>query len=438
VDRYELLVHSETYAELFRRALLPGPNGALVETETLTPLHQYVSLSARDIDSPWHADSLDLELAAWGSAWSLRGDRDQTLDGDLQVANLRYRAGPAWLRLGRQQIAGGAARFARFDGLSTGAAIGAGFSIEGYAGFSVLPRWTGQPGYFHLGSTADSLLRDPEALPESDRSGYWLAGGRLGWALAGSSASISFHEQHEPFGLSRRNLGFAARGQLIDEASLGTSAIMELDAEKIADFRVWADATPIRQLDLMAEYLHTEPALFLSRQSVLSVFSTSYYDEVGGTLALRVTRALSLAGGGWLELYDDSRPGARTEGVVRVLVGGSRQTLIRLGYVRVLAPDNGYHSLRTSLARQLLPRLAGTLELYAYLYDEPIRGYRTSKVYAGTLSYRALESLSVLWGASLAQSPYASLDAETLIRLSYELDASSGRGAASRSGRLMR
>ena len=182
-DRFTWSIGSETYAQLFRRALLPGPNGALVESDTALPMVQYVFVRAQDIDTRWRKDSIDIELAAWGRAWL--GEEQQTesrLDGDVQTANVRYRHGPLNLRLGRQHAAGGAARYVRFDGITLGAKPGAGLEIEGYGGFTVLPRWNDRLGYHHLGAAADSLLRDPEALPEPDRSGYWLTGGRFGWA----------------------------------------------------------------------------------------------------------------------------------------------------------------------------------------------------------------------------------------------------------------
>jgi len=91
----------------------------------------------------------------------------------------------------------------------------------------------------------------------------------------------------------------------------------------------------------------------------------------------------------------------------------------------VLAVDNGYHSLRASLARRITAELSGTLEAYAYLYDEAIRERVTSEVYAGTLSYQAARDVNVLWGASLAQSPYAGFDLQTLIRLELDFDLSS-------------
>ena len=49
-DRFTFLTHSETHAQLFRRALLPGTNGTTVASETALPITQYVTLSARDID----------------------------------------------------------------------------------------------------------------------------------------------------------------------------------------------------------------------------------------------------------------------------------------------------------------------------------------------------------------------------------------------------
>lgn len=424
-DRFTWTLGSETYAELFRRALLPGPNGALVERDTALPVIEYLYLRAHDIDTRWRADSIDIELAAWGRAWF--GDDQPTerrLDGDVQTANIRYRHGPLNLRLGRQHAAGGAARYVRFDGLTLGGKLGAGLEMEGYGGFTVLPRWSDRTGYHHLGDAADSLLRDPEALPEPDRSGHWLAGGRFGWASSRAQAVVSFHEQAEAAGLSRRSLGLDGRGFVLKDAALGGTALLELDALRLQDARLWADVTPVSALDLSAEVLHTEPALFLSRQSVLSVFSTDAYEEAGGSGVLRVTDRFAVEGGGWVQLYDASHRGARGEIGIRAIPGAGRRTVVRVTYARVLAVDNGYHSVRASLSRKLLTALTGTLEAYGYFYDEAIRERTTSAFYSGTLSYQATQALNLLWGASLAQSPYASVDAQTIVRASCAFDLS--------------
>ena len=419
-DRFQVVARGETYVQLFRRALLPGPNGALVTTETELPIHEYLSASARDVDSPWHTDSIDLEFAAWSRVWSTRSDFDRPFDGDLQVASVRYHAGPAWVRLGRQQVAGGAARFARFDGVTVGAEHLGAFG-EGYAGFGVLPRWNARPGYHRLGTREGDL--SPYAEDELDRGGTWLAGVRAGYAVPRLGGSISVHEERHAGELERRNLGVDFGGRPFDAFSFGSGALVELDSGRLADARLWLDAAPAGWIDVGAELLRAEPALLLSRQSVLSVFTTDAYEELGATLSVRPRAWLRLETNGYLGVYDDTRPGGRGEVVVRLAVDRAHQTVVRLAYTRVVAPANGYHSLRSSLSRKLSDRFACTLEGYGYFYDSPVAGYSASSFYSGTLSYRPVQRLELLLGASVARSPYSALDAQTLLRAVIEFES---------------
>ncbi len=425
-DDYDLAVHSETHAELFRRALLPGPSGALVEAGAEAPVYEYLRLRARRLDTSWQKDGVDVELAAWGRAGLAGGEAEQRFDGDVQTANAGYEQGPLSLRLGRQHVAGGAARYARFDGLRLGALLGAGLDIEAYGGLTVLPRWDARPGYHQLGAAADSLLREPEALPEPERSGQRLAGGRIGWTARRSRAGASFHEQHEAADLGRRSFGVDGRASVSDDVALGGSGVLELDAGRVSDGRLWLDAAPARELDVSAEVLHAEPALFLSRQSVLSVFSTDAYEDLVGSARLHATRRLTLEGSGSVQLYDATRRGGRGEIAARVLGDARGRTHVRLGYARVLAVDNGYNSLRLSLSHRIVPAVSGTLEAYAYLYDAPILERSSSEIYSGTLAWQVSRVLGLSWGASLAQSPYASFDAQTLARVSCDFDLSAG------------
>lgn len=420
-DRFLLVARSETHVQLFRRALLPGPNGASVTTDTGVPIYEYLFADARDVDAPWREDSLDVEFGAWGRLWPTDSELERPFDGDVQTASIRYRHGPVWVRLGRQQVAGGAARYARFDGVMLGARHPIGLFAEAYSGFTVLPRWDGRLGYHHLGALEDEALRSPdEAL---DRRGHWLAGGRLGYAASRASGSISVHEQRERGGVARRNLGLDVGARIAGTTSAGASALLELDERRFANARAWLDATPFTNLDLGVEALRAEPALLLSRQSVFSVFAADGYEELGGSAVLRALRWLRFEAAGFVQLYDDGSPGSRGEITARITADRARRTLLRCTYARVNAPENGYHSVRASLSRQLTPELGSTLEAYGYFYDEPIEGYSTSSVYAGTLAYRPLEPLELLWGASLSRSPYAALDAQTLFRVVYEFTA---------------
>lgn len=421
-DSYFVRVRSSTYLQLYQRALLPGPNGALVKTDTVAPAYEYVSLRADDLDA-WGRDNLDVELSAWGAASITEAyDTSHRIDGDLQTASVRFRAGPTWIRVGRQLFVGGAARFARFDGLSVGSKLDMGLGAEAYTGLSVLPRWDGRPGYQQLGSTADTLLRDPQALPEPKRSGYWLAGGRIFYDKGPLSAGLSLHEQHESAELARRNIGLDVHADPLTWASFGGNAILDVDSMGLADARLWADTSPVQHVDLGVEYLHTEPALLLSRQSVLSVFSTDTFDEVGSTAAWRPLHTLGVEGGGYVELYSDGDKGARGELALRITPDKNDHTVFRVGYTRVRAPGNGYSALRDSLRQYIVRSVSATAEAYLYFYDDSIRGYRSSSVLAGTVEWKALDQLRFMWGTSLARSPYAAMDLQSLVRVAYGFD----------------
>jgi hypothetical protein len=209
----------------------------------------------------------------------------------------------------------------------------------------------------------------------------------------------------------------------LPELGYGASALLELSARRLADLRAWVDLAPQPSLSLTLEALRTEPSLFLSRQSVLSVFSTEGYSEVGGFARLRALAWLRLDGSVYGQLFDVGRDGARAEVAARLEPDAFHATVVRLAYGRVLIGDVGYQSVRASLAQRLGRKVRGTAELYGYFYDQPVQGYRASSVYAGTLSYDATERLALLLGASVARSPYSRLDAQTLLRLSYEIDA---------------
>ncbi|HYQ46635.1 MAG TPA: hypothetical protein VER11_31920 [Polyangiaceae bacterium] len=418
-DRFSVSAQSETYVQLYRQALVPGQSGQVVPTQLAAPIHEYLFANARDVDAPWQKDSIGLEFAAWGRLWPTDSSIERPFDGDVQTANVRLEAGPAWTRVGRQQIAGGAARFARFDGVMVGVRH-LGFFLEGYGGFTVLPRWNDQPGYHRLGAAEDTLLVYQP--PPAQRGNYWLTGARLGYQTPKVSGSLSFHNEQATGGVDRRNLGLDLGATPLSEASLGASAMLELDSMRFASARLFVDTTPHPLIDIGAEVLHTEPALLLSRQSVLSVFSTDGFEEVGGTLSAKLQRWLRLDTNGYIEAYRGTGPGARGEAAARFSLGSAYPTLVRVGYTRVIAPKNGYQAVRLSLSRRLSHRLSSTLEAYGYIYDELVAGYKTSSMYAATASYQVIDPLEIMWTASLAQSPFAALDAQTMLRATYRFD----------------
>jgi hypothetical protein len=414
--------HSETYLRLFQRALLPGPNGAIVDTRTEAPIYEYLSVRARNVATPWQAGDLAIEVSGWGAlSWGEPPPRE--IDADLTSAFVHQRLGPAYLRLGRQSVSTAAAPYVRLDGLAAGARSELGLGIDAYAGWSVLPRWDARPGYQHLGSAADSLVRDPEAIESLDRSGHWTAGARAHFE-SGSDlvAGLSFHEQREGNELARRNLGFDVRVIPSSIWSASGTASIDTDSSTIGDARLWVDVAPARGLHAVAEYLHTDPAILLSRQSVLAVFGGAAIEELGASLSWQPLRHLAISAGGYLQ-FSEEEDGLRTDAKLRATLDAAERWRLQLNHARLLSIDNGYHALRSSLGYGITGSLEGRVELYAYLYDEPIASRRHSLVQSANLIYSGDPAWSLLWGASLVQSPYADSDLQTLVRLKYQLGA---------------
>lgn len=432
-DRYDLRAESKTYVCWFERSLLPGAGGSQVSTETVAPVFEYLNLRVRDLDAPWSEDSTDIELAAWGSALIVApddrrdADSDRRLEGDFTIANVRHRVGPAELRLGRQIVTAGSARFGHIDGLSARARAEFGLGIDAYAGLTVLPRWAERPGYYHLGSARDSLLRQPDALPEPTRSEYWMLGSRLYYAHDSlGSVGVSIHEQTEGAELGRRDIGADATVTPFEALSLSGDGFLDLDSSRLVEARAIAEVRPIPKLDVMAEYRRAEPALLLSRQSVLSVFSTDGFDEVGGEVGYRPTSRLTLGAGTWAQVFGGDDTGTRLSAKARVVPDRGRRIMLQLVAGRVSETENGYWSGRASLRYRFIDPAALTLEHYAYKYDTAIRGFGTSTVEAASIDWAVTRELGVLLGTSVSRTPYAALDAQTLLRVVYGIEVVGG------------
>lgn len=412
----------DTVSRLFRRQDATG--GALVSGGYAVPLYHYALLRVADVDTPWREDAVDAELAAWGNLEIGDVDEIGRFDGDVHVANVRQRFRYTYITMGRQVRAGGAARFARFDGIAVGARAPLGLGADAYGGFTVLPRWSQREGYHLLGSAADTLLRDPTALPEPERHQHWMAGGRLYAERPGFvTGGVSYHEQAEQGGLGHRNGAFDLSLTPMRELAVSGLAIVDIDAQDFADARGSIDTYPTRWLTVSGTYQHLVPALLLSRQSVLSVFSTDAFDEWGLESEVRPLRWLRLRADGFVERFEGGGDlGARAGGSVRFVDDGPISTTAGLAYRRVVETENGYHSIRATLSVRPTPPLTLTGDGYLYAYDEPIQNVSTSVVGIASAAWQVTDPIELVLSGSLARSPYADIDAQILTRLSVALE----------------
>ncbi len=417
-------IHVDVVSRLFRRAAVQPGSGALVSGQVALPLYHYAMLRVDDIDLPWAEDSADVELAAWGDLQLGETTHVGRFDGDIHILKARQRFAHGQVTLGRQVRAGGAARFVRFDGAAAGAhvdlpsgGLDTRLGIDGYGGFTVLPRWDARDGYHQLGSAADTLLRDPAVSAARRRSEQWLAGMRAYASQPGLVvAGVSFHEQRQDAELAYRNAAFDVELTPHEKVALRAQAILDMDAVALSDARSSVDLQLHRSVSVSAVYQHLSPALLLSHQSVLSAFSTEAFDEWGGEAEYRPLRWLSAGAFGFVERFDSGAYGGRGGGQLRLLDPGPQRAMLAVGWRRVEEVHNGYHALRMGAGMRIVEPLALTTDGYLYLYDVAIQQQTSALLGILALVWQALEPLEMTLAGSLAQTPYASVDAQGTLR----------------------
>lgn len=431
-DSVVLEAHSSTYIPVFQRALLPGPAGAVAHATAMLPVYEYLMLRLMDADVPWAKNSVDAEISLWGAGSIVGKDiegrgGERYLDGDVSVASVTQRFGTGYVKLGRQYVSGGAARYAHLDGVSTSYRSNWGFIASAYGGLTALPRWYNVPNYRLLGSTSDAMVDRPADLPRATRSGNWMAGGRVGYSHTKfGELGVSLHEQHENSALGRRDLAFDLRLPTIGALDGDARAIIDLDSGLLADGFVGIGWHSSQTWDISVDYRRMTPTLLMSRQSVLSVFTVDRFDELGTEVRYRIGQRIATSLGTYIESFESGDWGARVRSSVRVIPDDRHRMLLNLTYTRVSEPLNGYHSTRLSVGYRFSIPLQVTAEQYCYLYDHAIVGMSVSTVHALNGAYRLARAWEVMLGGSLFNSPYAALDAQTMARVTYTFGAELG------------
>lgn len=429
VDDYDLVFRSRLTVGGFQRALLPGPGGAIVTTDTLAPLFESLSVNATRVDGPLGKDGLDLQVAAYGQIWAGQPEDQPVATWDVSSAFLTQRIGDMTLSLGRQPIVGGAARYRRLDGAVVRGRTDFGLSAAAYGGLTVLPRWDQWYGYHHLGDAYEAWSSAPDSIVVPVRGENWMGGMHLGWADERiGMISASFHHQAENQSLADESMGLSVRLGGWSPVGLTGDAIYSLAQRRWSDVRFLADWSLAKDkrrdfgFGVRAEFLHTLPSALLSQASIFSVFSLEEVTEAGGELDFQLPYGLRVGLGGFGQDFGTGAPGARLRANVQLLTGEEQQTLLRLVASRVALEDNGYTQLRLAGRFPLWQHFTAFADVYQYFYDEPIRGYDTSTFASAHLGYVATEIWSARIGGSASQSPDAAMDVQVLAQLTAEWD----------------
>lgn len=428
-DGYVTDLSASTWVRLASDAQLPGPSGVVLQPRLVAAIYGSAFLRVTGVDLPWAKDALSGELSAWGALGALATPQQAYGDGDLQVAWLQHATRLWRVRLGRQVTLPGAARYVRFDGASAGLRLGP-VDASAYFGLVTLPRFVQPRGYYVLGSIGD-VLRDPTLLELQARPGQWLAGAQVAYVRSSVRASLGFHEQRGPEGVSFRNLSadvHATPPKL--PASWGGRAVLDLQAAAVAEARLYADLWVLEALPLAVDYVYAAPALLLPHTSVLAAFGGESWHELGADATYQPWSWLRLTARVAGQLYSDGRPGVRLAVRAKWTPDLEGRWSLLGEYARVSAPLNGYHHLRGALRYQATKVVGASADVGGYLYDLEVRGAKGSLVGNLNLELFLGRGFKALVSSSVASTPFAAFDLQGLLRVVYELDGPSAGGGA--------
>lgn len=403
--------------------------GTGLDNVTVSPALEIISVRARDLEVKGF-DELQLVVSGFGSLDldSQRSDRGTKTAGaaDLSTGYVEgLLAGRRLtLRLGRTQVTSAAASgVQQIDGAQARALLAAGFQLSAYCGAPVSQRVTSR-------KTGSSW--NPNA-------GAVAYGGRLGWSLSapglpgrgvdlGVSVSMVDQGSNNPV---RRDLGADFRLQPLIRSNLTVSgnATYGLYDSRLAQAVLLLTWTPLVPLDVSADWRFAAPDLLLPRNSVLSVFSASEWQELGGGLHLRAAERVTLGADYHVRLEPgkdgDDAGHIGHDAVARASWAPGRTLLVAEGFL-LSARDNGYVGGRLSGRQDLDPFfLSADVEGHSFRVEVNGKDYDlTGTLSGGTALGHGFSG--VLSGRAFT-SPYTDHGYELMAKLVFDTSGKGGR-----------
>lgn len=366
------------------------------EVHTALPVTELVSLRATDVKNPL-LDDLAIVLSTWGQLDPGDPPDARTADGDV---DLGYLEGKAWkrrvlLRVGRQLVAGGAARIVQLDGASALVRPWRPLGVHVYGGSPVTPRFAVDRG--------DSMV-----------------GGRLSLRRSiDAEAGVSFVHVREDGRIARQDAGVDGRWVLPGlPVTLGAWALWSIPEARLAEGDVGATWSPGRRLQLTLDYRRTAPDLFLPRSSVLSVFSQEARDEAGGWLSLRPGARVRVDGD-WHAIRDAAGWGQQGGARLSWTPFRDRRTTVA-PELRVLdVADNGYLQARVHARHRVNPRVLAAVDADAYFFDDPINGQDVSFTASATAGWQLDPDWHVLVTGLGGATPFFETRVEVMAKIAW-------------------
>jgi hypothetical protein len=376
-----------------------------VATETVAPVYEMVTLTARDVANPV-AERLELVVSAWGGAnlgsnpWWNGSLNSGAFSGDLTLAFVKgeFGKGAVVARLGRMMVTGGNSRMLQLDGASLLWRAPAGFSLSAFGGSPVSARFDARGGY-------------QDANPVS---GDVAGGGRLAWAHPAVEVGASTLLAWDNGSVSRQELGGDLRVSPLRWLDVLASGSYALDRSQLAEASASAVVRAGSAVSVSADYRYTVPSLSLSRESILWVFSDATRDDLGANVRWTPVRAWTVEAGGAALISVD---GFRATG--RATWRPDRRGAVGLEISYLDPSDNAYGYLRLFGSRRF-GDVAATLDVQAMTFDQAINGETSSLVGSASLGYPIAHGLTATLAASAGVTPWYQNRFDVVAKLVYQ------------------
>jgi hypothetical protein len=397
----------------YPRPLAGGGLALDPELETVAPIYEIVSVTASDVTTGF-ADEVEIALSTWGAV-DLGSDlrrwdngapgTGRRVHGDVDVGYVKGEllGRRLILRVGRQIVAENGARMLHVDGGHVRLRLPGNLGLSAYAGSPVPPRFSGRGG---LGMTGN-------------RQANFAAGSRLSWFWPGRlEVGAAFAQANDRGDVAHQDVGADLRLFLPRRVELLTTGWWSLLEERPGEVDVSASWKPSRALQLLADWRHVEPDLFLPRTSIFSVFSDQRRNEVGGAVRLEPWRSTTfdLDYHRLFESNDADGHRLRGKGVFR-----PRSTTDVGAEVIVLAhPDDRGYWLARLFGAQRIRAFEVTADLIGTFFDRPVQTEDESLSATGTAAWRFARGWKALVAGTAGTTPYLERHFDVIAKLVYD------------------
>jgi hypothetical protein len=415
--------------------------GATPELDTVVPVYELISVTAREVKNPV-LENMEIAVAGWASydladvRWNA-GTTEQ-FTGDLTTGYVRGQLFKRALtvRAGRAFVVAGAGRMLQLDGADLLLRLPGNLSLSAFGGLPVAQRFRTRAGIKSWNPAGGDLAY----------------GGRLGWTLPlpgaygrgldlGASAVVvtdakgTVRDLNDSTGATtitdssappvRRDVGLDARYQPKAGLVFTANGTWSLEAGRLAEAGVNVLWSASKRLFVNFDAKQLSPDLFLSQNSILSVFTDKDRTDLGGGVRYQLSESTSI-GGDYHALLEPTGEASGTELGHEVAArlewdrgparAGGELTYLKAGGLG--AEQNGYVGGRV-FGRRELGRTFFAGDVVVHSFQQEINGYKLAVTGSLSTGYDLGGGWATVLAGHAGVTPFLEQQADLLVKLVY-------------------